>query len=128
MKQITQAEHEKHVEVNQETKESQEVDNSFLDKKTVSLYKDLPLARGSCFDADFSGETVIVIGGETHGLSAEAHKLAFDRNGENVYIPMTPHIDSLNASMAATVIMFEVKRQLLLNSCEHHTVEHISWP
>lgn len=56
---------------------------------------------------DWTVPSVLVIGGETTGLSAEAGRLATGR----VAIPMAGPVDSLNAAMAATVILFEAARQ-----------------
>lgn len=46
----------------------------------------------------------VVIGNEGNGVSPEAAKAA----GKGVYIPMAPAIESLNAAMAATVLMWEM--------------------
>jgi RNA methyltransferase, TrmH family len=56
---------------------------------------------------DWTVPSILVIGGETTGLSAEAARLATGR----VAIPMAGPVDSLNAAMAATVILFEAARQ-----------------
>ncbi len=56
---------------------------------------------------DWTVPSTLVIGGETTGLSAEAGRLAAGR----VAIPMAGPVDSLNAAMAATVILFEAARQ-----------------
>jgi TrmH family RNA methyltransferase len=49
----------------------------------------------------------LVIGGETTGISPQALELS---NGR-VFIPMAGRVDSLNAAMAATVLVFEAARQ-----------------
>lgn len=59
--------------------------------------------------------TAIVIGGETHGLSKEALQLAVKTRGQKLVIPMVRGVDSLNAAMAASVLLFEGRRQLTLN-------------
>ncbi|OQA46149.1 MAG: 23S rRNA (uridine(2479)-2'-O)-methyltransferase [Chloroflexi bacterium ADurb.Bin325] len=56
---------------------------------------------------DWTAPAALVVGGETAGLSAEAGRLATGR----VAIPMAGPVDSLNAAMAATVILFEAARQ-----------------
>lgn len=55
----------------------------------------------------------LVIGGETHGLSAEAVQLAEKTGGHRLYIPIIPNVDSLNSAMAASILLFEGRRQLL---------------
>ncbi|NXK45806.1 MRM3 methyltransferase, partial [Chauna torquata] len=55
----------------------------------------------------------VVIGGETHGLSPEALHLAASTGGKRLVIPVVPGVDSLNSAVAAAVVLFEGKRQLL---------------
>ncbi|MCJ8740594.1 hypothetical protein PDJAM_G00060820 [Pangasius djambal] len=59
--------------------------------------------------------TAIVIGGETHGLSQESLQLAEETRGRRLLIPMVRGMDSLNAAMAASVLLFEGRRQLSAN-------------
>ncbi|CAM4571550.1 rRNA methyltransferase 3, mitochondrial isoform X1 [Lepidochelys kempii] len=56
----------------------------------------------------------VVIGGETHGLSTEALRLAESTGGKRLIIPVVPGVDSLNSAMAASILLFEGKRQLQL--------------
>jgi tRNA G18 (ribose-2'-O)-methylase SpoU len=56
-------------------------------------------------------ELVVVIGGETHGVSAAAYKFAHSNHGEKVFVPLRNNIESLNAASAASVIMFEIQKQ-----------------
>jgi tRNA G18 (ribose-2'-O)-methylase SpoU len=56
---------------------------------------------------DLTGPTVVVVGNETHGLSA-AWREASDRM---LRIPMTGAASSLNAAAAATVVLYEAARQ-----------------
>ncbi|NXL43068.1 MRM3 methyltransferase, partial [Podilymbus podiceps] len=55
----------------------------------------------------------VVIGGETHGLSPEALHLAASTRGKRLVIPVVPGVDSLNSAIAAGIVLFEGKRQLL---------------
>lgn len=65
------------------------------------------------------GDCALVIGGETEGLSREARELCTETGGRRIYIPMSMGVDSLNAAMATSVILFEAKRQLLTeNKCQ----------
>ncbi|CAN9510889.1 unnamed protein product [Ophioblennius macclurei] len=59
------------------------------------------------------GPAALVIGGETHGLSAEALRLAETTSGSRLFIPVAPGVDSLNSAMAASVLLFEGRRQLM---------------
>jgi TrmH family RNA methyltransferase len=54
--------------------------------------------------------SAIIIGGEAEGASTEAQRLTSDR----VSIPMRGWAESLNAAVAAGVILFEASRQRAL--------------
>lgn len=63
---------------------------------------------GTAMDkADLKGAIGLVIGSEGDGIS----RLIKEKCDFLVSIPMTGHIDSLNAAVAAAVLMFEKKRQ-----------------
>lgn len=59
------------------------------------------------------GPTALVVGGETHGFSLESVQLAKKTAGNRLFIPVVPHVDSLNSSMAASILLFEGRKQLL---------------
>ena len=61
---------------------------------------------------DYKGATAFVIGNEGNGLTEEA----IVRAGAQVYIPMEGEAESLNASMAAGILMYEAARQRRKNS------------
>lgn len=63
--------------------------------------------------------TALVIGGETHGLSHAAVRLAGKTDGRRLFIPVVLDVDSLNSAMAASILLFEGRRQLLqlLQTC-----------
>ena len=56
---------------------------------------------------DWAQPSALIVGGEARGAGDEAGALATGR----VRIPMTGGVESLNAAMAATVILFEAARQ-----------------
>jgi TrmH family RNA methyltransferase len=56
---------------------------------------------------DFRQPLALVIGGEAEGAGPQAYRLATQR----VYIPMPGGSESLNAAVAAGVLLFEVVRQ-----------------
>ncbi|KAF5292010.1 hypothetical protein FQA39_LY14127 [Lamprigera yunnana] len=60
----------------------------------------------------------VIIGGETHGISEESFQLASKFNGIRLNIPMNNSIDSLNAGTALGIILFEMKRQMMLSKHE----------
>lgn len=57
--------------------------------------------------------TALVIGGETHGVSLEAFQLAEKTAGHRLFIPVVHGVDSLNSAMAASILLFEGRKQLL---------------
>ncbi len=64
-------------------------------------------AAVSVYEADLTGPTAIVMGAEDAGVSSDILKLA----NKSVKIPLVGKIDSLNVSVAASIIMFEANRQ-----------------
>jgi TrmH family RNA methyltransferase len=56
---------------------------------------------------DFRPPLALVIGGEAAGAGSEAVHLAASR----VHIPMAARVESLNAAVAAAVLLFEITRQ-----------------
>ena len=56
---------------------------------------------------DLTVPLALVVGGEAEGVGTRAAALAHDR----VHIPMAGDVESLNAAVAAAVLLFEVKRQ-----------------
>ncbi|MCW5850480.1 MAG: RNA methyltransferase [Anaerolineae bacterium] len=62
------------------------------------------------FDVDWTAPAALIVGGEAEGVSSAARAIA----SASVSIPMRPGVESLNAAMAATVILFEAVRQRLV--------------
>ncbi len=65
------------------------------------------MAGESCWETDFRGALALVVGGEAEGASEPARELA----NTTVSIPMPGEVESLNAGIAGSVLMFEVVRQ-----------------
>ena len=61
------------------------------------------------FEETYTGATGIMIGNEAAGLSEAIASLA----DTYIKIPMDGQVESLNAAMAATILMYETKRQRL---------------
>jgi len=61
----------------------------------------------ACWEANFRLPLALIVGGEAAGASAAARELANQR----VYIPMPGGSESLNASVAGGVLIFEIVRQ-----------------
>ncbi|XP_045382124.1 rRNA methyltransferase 3, mitochondrial isoform X2 [Lemur catta] len=79
----------------------------------------LPEVEVQSYDSDWTeAPAAVVIGGETHGVSLESLQLAQSTGGKRLLIPVVPGVDSLNSAMAASILLFEGKRQLRLRA-EH---------
>jgi TrmH family RNA methyltransferase len=61
----------------------------------------------SCWEIDLRQPLAVIVGGEAEGASEQARKLATG----NISIPMAGNVESLNAGVAGSVLMFEVVRQ-----------------
>jgi TrmH family RNA methyltransferase len=59
------------------------------------------------YDVDLTRRTALIIGNEARGPSAQARRLA----SGSVSIPMWNGVESLNAAIAASLILFEAARQ-----------------
>ena len=68
--------------------------------------------ESDCWALDWTQPVGLIIGGEAAGAGTEAHKLAAGL----VSIPMPGQMESLNAAIAGSVLMFEVVRQRDNNS------------
>ncbi len=63
---------------------------------------------GIAYDrVDWKGAAALIVGGEAEGAGTEARSLAA---GHHVYIPMAPGVESLNAAIAAGILLFEAAR------------------
>jgi len=66
-----------------------------------------PHGGRSLFDADFTGPTAIVVGGEGRGLAPAVLESADER----VIVPMEAPVESLNAAVTAALLLYESRRQ-----------------
>jgi TrmH family RNA methyltransferase len=76
-----------------------------LDQMQVRWYAAMPRADKSAIDTDFSGGCGIIMGSEARGVSA-----ALSDRATGVRIP-TSGVESLNAAVAAGVLLYEARRQ-----------------
>ena len=80
-----------------------------LKKKGVWIFGTAAEGSVPMYQADLTGPTAIVIGSEGDGMS----RLVRENCDMTVHIPMVGNINSLNASAAATVLLYEAVRQRL---------------
>ena len=80
---------------------------ALLKRRQITSYASSLQAEGSYLEGDYRKPTAFFIGNESRGLSEEFQKAA-DRR---IRIPMAGRIESLNAAMAAGILMYEAARQ-----------------
>lgn len=80
---------------------------NFLKSKNIPIYCAALQASVNYDTQDFTKATAIVVGTEATGLSEEW----LENATQNIIIPMQGDIDSMNVSVAAGILIFEVKRQ-----------------
>lgn len=79
---------------------------AWLDARGIRAVAATPEATVPYSEANLGGDIAIVIGSEHAGLSR-----AWRHGVDSVRIPMAGHADSVNAAMAATILLFEARRQ-----------------
>lgn len=92
--------------------------NNDEDNMNVNVFRktapiELPIAP--YYEIDYCKTTplILIIGGETHGLSDEGYEFARLRKGIRVNIPLENGIESLNSATAVGILCFEAKKQML---------------
>ena len=76
-------------------------------RRGYRLVATVPRGGQSHVDADFRGPVVIIVGGEGPGISQHL----VNTTDVRVTIPMEPPVESLNAAVAAAVLVYEARRQ-----------------
>jgi len=66
-------------------------------------------AARSYAELDWSIPRMLVLGSEAHGISPDFESMLDER----ISIPMDPNVESLNLSVAAGIILFEARRQVV---------------
>lgn len=79
----------------------------FLQESGLRLFAATGRAEKTCFDADMTGPAGIILGSEERGVATGLLKNA----DLQVSIPLRGAISSLNVSVAAGILLFEVIRQ-----------------
>lgn len=95
------------------------IDYSNIDEDTnINVFRktapiELPIVP--YYEIDYCKTTplILIIGGETHGLSDEGYEFARLRKGIRLNIPLENGIESLNSATAVGILCFEAKKQML---------------
>lgn len=80
---------------------------TFLKKRNINIYCATLQDSTSYHTQDFTSPTALVVGTEATGLSTAWR----EASTQNIIIPMSGEIDSMNVSVAAAILIFEAKRQ-----------------
>lgn len=79
----------------------------FLKIHNINIYCAALSASKKYIEVPMTSASAIVVGTEANGLSAKW----LENATENIIIPMQGHIDSMNVSVSAAILIFEAKRQ-----------------
>lgn len=79
---------------------------TWLGRNEIPAFGGYPEARDEMWDVDMTGPAALVVGAEDVGISP-----AWDGTTVPVRIPMAGAADSLNASVSAALLLYEVVRQ-----------------
>ena len=79
----------------------------FLKQNKISMYAAGLQNANVYFEEDYTSPTAIAVGAEDKGLTGEIRKIA----KRQIYIPMKGQADSLNVSVSAAVLLYEIVRQ-----------------
>ncbi|MCC9043222.1 RNA methyltransferase [Myroides sp. M-43] len=80
---------------------------AFLKKHNINIYCATLQDSTAYHTRDYKEATAFVVGTEAIGLTQEWR----DASTKNIIIPMSGVIDSMNVSVAASILLFEAKRQ-----------------
>ena len=83
----------------------------FLKNKNIRLFAAGLQNANVYFKEDYTIPTAIAVGAEDKGLTPDIRKIAYRK----IYIPMKGQADSLNVSVSAAVLLYEIVRQRTLN-------------
>lgn len=95
-------------------RDNDNISEAYSKDEIAQVLQSLPIIP--YYEVNFSASKpiVLIVGGETEGISLDAYKFAAEHNGVRLNIPLENDIDSLNTSTALSIIMFEIKKQILL--------------
>ena len=79
------------------------VRNQFRDKLRLVDYDKIQINRND--------HVILIVGGETEGVSENAMQLACELNGYRVHIPLQNNVNSLNSAIALGIIVFEIRKK-----------------
>jgi len=91
-------------------------DISYLDEELCERYREIPLKTTPYSQFEMRPgvkEGVVVVGGETEGVSGAAYKYCHSHDGERIFVPLRNKINSLNVISATSVVLYRLQQELL---------------
>ena len=76
-------------------------------KKEISVYGTILEESRGYDDPDYTKPSAVVVGNAANGISREVRESLSGR----IHIPMEGSVESLNAAVAAAVVLYEASRQ-----------------
>lgn len=64
-------------------------------------------------------DVVVVVGGETCGVSREAHLYGLQNRGSRVFVPLSNQMDSLNVVSVVSIVLFQLRCQLVVPAAQN---------
>ncbi|MCL2839259.1 MAG: RNA methyltransferase [Defluviitaleaceae bacterium] len=80
-----------------------------LKRQNIPIYAGHPRGNALPYDVNFCEKFCLLVGNESHGLSEKA----IEKSSMLIRLPMTNATESLNASVAGSVLLYEAVRQRL---------------
>lgn len=94
------------------------------ESNVLELVQSIPLLPYYSIDYKSCRNSLLIVGGETEGISEESYRLASEFKGVRVNIPVNNNVESLNTGTALGIITFEIKRQLQVAQNCDDVVQH----
>ena len=88
---------------------------SYRNPELCDRYKSVPLAtiqHGDLTQLPGFREAVVVVGGETEGVSGAAHMFCHRNQGARLSVSLRNNVNSLNVISAASLVLFRVRDAL----------------
>jgi 23S rRNA (guanosine2251-2'-O)-methyltransferase len=86
----------------------------YLKESGLKIVSVTEKAKVNYFETDLTGPMALIMGSEEDGVSGEY----LQRSDEMVKIPMTGEISSLNVSVAAGIVLFDIVRQNKISTAQ----------
>ncbi|CAG2187527.1 RNMTL1 [Mytilus edulis] len=101
-------------------------DTHMSKRQEFEMYKRLPLNVSPYTEVDFTlgDHTVLFVGGEMGGFGVHARKITHDNDGQCVMLPMATGINSLNSSVTASILLYEIHKQYTVKDRNYDGVEN----